>query len=198
MYKLAPGIDLVLASGSPRRRELLSSIGLMFETLPSECEENILPGEKPREIVERLAVAKASEVAGKRPGAWIIGADTIVVIDERILGKPRDKIEARQMLASIQGRSHEVWGGFSLLNREKRVSHVESHCSRVEIAAISPHLIAEYVETGEPLDKAGAYAIQGIGASLVAQVEGSYSNVVGLNLWALIEALKKLHLLRVA
>jgi len=146
-------------------------------------------------MVKRLALLKASTVAESFPDKWVLGADTDVILDGRVLGKPASKLDAEQLLETIQGRSHLVWGGFALLNKTLALTHVEVHVSRVTMTTMDRATIRAYVETGEPLDKAGAYAVQGIGAMLVQSIEGSYTNVVGLNLEALMLALLKYNIL---
>jgi septum formation protein len=184
---------IVLASGSPRRKELLAGVGLEFEVLPSDVEELALDGETPQDQVCRLALEKAADVAEKRPGAWILGADTIVVIDGLILGKPRDVAEAREMLARLSGRTHEVYTGYVIINslfpEAQRLRFVNS---KVNIRSLTEREIDDYISTGEPMDKAGSYAIQGIGAAVVQSVSGSYTNVVGLPLCEVAQDLKDL------
>ena len=191
MYKFSE--EIILASGSPRRSEMLQSAGILFKKIVTECDETPVSGESPETMVRRLSLLKASVGAESNPNTWVLGADTIVVLDGLILGKPADKKEARWMLEKIQGRWHEVWGGFSFVHRSKNINYTESHMSKVKIIPLSSDEIDSYIETGEPMDKAGAYAIQGIGASIVSEVNGSYTNVVGLNLSAVISALRKLH-----
>ncbi|MFN7943186.1 MAG: Maf family protein [Thermoanaerobaculia bacterium] len=171
---------LVLASGSPRRRELLAALGLEFEVRPADADETPRAGEAPRALVERLAEAKARRRA--LTGELVLAADTIVVVDGAILNKPVDAAEARAMLARIAGREHVVWTGVALFDPERGRLALRSERSRVRMAALAAEDIAWYVDTGEPLDKAGAYAIQGIGALFVEAVEGNYGNVVGLPL----------------
>ena len=189
MYKIGLSSQIILASGSPRRQELLAAMGFPFTRIVPNVEEDVLPAESPKDLVERLSHLKASVVAAENPEAWVIGADTIVVIDNKILGKPLDAKEAEEMLSRLEGRIHQVWGGFALINKRARVVHVESHMSSVEIVSMDLETIQRYIATGEPLDKAGAYAIQGVGAHLVSSLEGSYTNVVGLNLSALMVAM---------
>jgi septum formation protein len=171
---------LVLASGSPRRRELLAALGLDFEVRPADADETPGAGEAPRALVERLAETKARRRA--LAGELVLAADTIVVIDGAILNKPVDAAEARAMLARISGREHVVWTGVALFDPERARLALRSERSRVRMAALTAEETAWYVDTGEPLDKAGAYAIQGIGALFVEAVEGNYGNVVGLPL----------------
>ena len=181
---------IILASASPRRRELLAQAGVDFEVIVSGCDETPVPQESPQEMVERLALVKASAVADQHPDAYVIGADTTVFIDGISLGKPESETEACDMLARIAGRTHDVWGGVAVIQRAGKVSQVWSHVTRVTMAAMSKEDIARYVRTGEPMDKAGSYAIQGIGLQFVDTVQGSYSNVVGLNINALLQRLK--------
>ena len=169
---------LILASASPRRRELLAGLGLRFEVRPADIDETPRDGETPASYVLRLAQEKAAAVAAP-DGALVLAADTTVVIDGEILGKPEDEADARRMLGLLAGREHEVLTGISLRETGGRAaSHVES--SRVRMAALSAEEIAWYAATGEPLDKAGAYAVQGLGVLFVETVTGNHSNVVGL------------------
>jgi len=171
----------------------LSGLGLCFTVVPSSIDETLLNGEPPEEHVSRLALAKADEVAQHYPDRWVLGADTIVVIDDEILGKPRDEEEACAMLAKLNGRTHTVFTGYALINssapERKAVGCV---ASRVYIRELSPEEISGYVRTGEPMDKAGAYAIQGIGSGIVERVVGSYTNVVGLPLCEVARDLQQL------
>jgi septum formation protein len=173
---------LVLASGSPRRRELLASLGLEFEVRPVDLDETPRPGEHPEAYVARLARAKAA--AALRPGELVLAADTVVVLDGELLGKPSDPAAARAMLGRLAGREHTVHTGVELAedtgSGARRAGAVAT--SRVRIAPMEEATIAWYVATGEPLDKAGAYAIQDLGALFVETVDGNYTNVVGLPL----------------
>lgn len=187
---------LILASASPRRRQLLKQIGLQFEVIPSRADEEQLAGESPEEHVIRLSRDKALEVA-MRPeadGRWYLGSDTIVLCDNRILGKPRNHDEAADMLRMLSGRSHRVLSGFALLDRKTDQQICESVSTRVQFRQLTETEITRYIASGEPDDKAGAYAIQGLGVCFVAGIEGSYTNVVGLPLCRLTLALKKLGL----
>lgn len=185
---------LILASGSPRRSEMLTGCGIAYEKKVSECDEAIIPGESAKDMVERLARLKAETVAALYTDRWVLGADTTVVVDGEILGKPEDINDAYRMLSHIQGRTHDVWGGFCLTRSGQSI--VESHLSKVTIMPLNAESIRAYVETKEPMDKAGSYAIQGIGASLVSEVTGSYTNVVGLNLAAVINAMLNLSIIK--
>lgn len=171
---------LVLASGSPRRRELLVGLGLDFVVRPVNVDESALPGEEPADHVLRLAREKSQSRFGA--GELVLAADTIVVIDGEILGKPSDAATARTMLRRLAGRRHTVLTGVALIlgEGENQVAGVAS--SEVTIGDLSDEEIQWYVDTGEPLDKAGSYAIQGLGALLVTEVNGNYTNVVGLPL----------------
>jgi septum formation protein len=188
-------MKLILASASPRRAEILAAAGIPFENLASEVDESRLPGESPEQMVERLARAKAEAVAQSFSvfGPHIIlGADTVVVASEEILGKPRNSTAARQMLLKLQGREHQVITGFALLRAHdgKILSGHES--TRVWISSMSQSEVDAYVATREPLDKAGAYAIQGIAGRYIPRIEGCYFNVVGLPLARVWQALKEL------
>lgn len=180
---------LVLASASPRRRELLSGLGAVFAVRPVDLDETPRPGEAPRDYVLRLAIEKAAGGAARAASPdereLVLAADTTVVLDGEILGKPEDEADARRMLGRIAGREHTVLTGVALheireAGEPRRASTVET--SRVRMAAMSEEEIAGYVATGEPLDKAGSYAVQGLGALFVEEVFGNYTNVVGLPL----------------
>ena len=170
---------LILASASPRRRELLESLDLDLVVRPAKIDETPNAGERPRDLVRRLAREKA-EAAG-RDGEWVLAADTIVVENGDVLGKPRDRDQAGEMLRRLQGRWHLVLTGVALKPPDGDTLHaVES--TRVLFAELTPEQIAWYAATGEPDDKAGAYAVQGLGALFVSEIDGNYSNVVGLPL----------------
>jgi len=180
---------IILASSSPRRKELLSQAGVEFAIVVSGCDETPIPGEGVQEMVERLAVVKAQAVANSHKDAIVIGADTTVWIDGQSLGKPTSPEEACEMLRQIQGRTHEVWGGIAILHHGRGIHKVWSHTTRVTMAEMNEGAIARYVSSGEPMDKAGSYAIQGLGLQFVESIDGSYSNVVGLNITALMREL---------
>ncbi len=189
------GPRIVLASGSARRRELLTLVGAHFDCFPVDVDETPLPMERPEAHVLRLAEAKARAAldlgAVRTPAgpAALLGADTIVTIDREILGKPAASDEAAQMLARLSGRVHEVWTGLTLLNSADGRAVTQAVRSIVKFSHLDGAEIARYVATGEPLDKAGGYAVQGQGALYVEAIEGSYSNVVGLPLSHLKHAL---------
>ncbi|MGH7444817.1 MAG: Maf family protein, partial [Longimicrobiales bacterium] len=170
---------LVLASQSPRRAQLLGMLGLEFEVAPADVDETLLPDEAPAAHAERLARAKALTVAAQRTKALVIGSDTVVVIDGDVLGKPRDMADAVQMLMRLQDRTHVVQTGIAVAyDGVHAISSVES--VSVAFRAFDERTAAAYVETGEPLDKAGAYGIQGFGSTLVERIEGDYFAVMGL------------------
>ena len=172
--------QLVLASASPRRRDLLAGLQLDFEVRSAEIDESALTDELPEDHVLRLARAKAQAVA--RPGELVLAADTVVVLEGRILGKPADPADAQQMLSSLAGREHDVYTGVALFEPDRDTLVSATDRSEVRIAALDKDEISWYVSTGEPLDKAGSYAIQGLGALFVERVVGNYTNVVGLPL----------------
>ncbi|MGH7553881.1 MAG: Maf family protein [Longimicrobiales bacterium] len=169
---------LILASRSPRRAQLLRMLGLHFDVLPSEVDETYRPGEEPGEHAERLAREKASAVANARPDALVIGCDTVVVIDGKVLGKPRDVEDAVRMLMVLQGREHVVATGVAVASNADVSSGVER--VNVRFRGFDEDFARAYVATGEPLDKAGAYGIQGYGATLVDRIEGDFFAVMGL------------------
>lgn len=180
---------IILASQSPRRRYLLERAGLKFSVIPSTVDEAVVSAGEPDRQVRALAEAKAADVAGRFPESWVIAADTIVVVEEQIFGKPRSEAEARDMLARLSGRTHQVLTGYCLCCRRRERRITESVATDVEFKQLSPVEIDWYIRTGEPFDKAGAYAIQGIGTFLVRRINGSYTNVVGLPVCEVIEHL---------
>ncbi len=182
----------ILASQSPRRRRMLRDMGLNFEIMPSDIEEILLDGEKPDEHTLRLSKEKAEFIAADNPDALVLGVDTAVVVDEHILGKPADAPEAEKMLGMIAGRFHVVFSSYTLIGKDAGIFRQRAVSTRVEIRPLSAERIRWYIQTGESMDKAGAYAIQGIGASLVRGVKGSYSCVVGLPLAELMEDIEEL------
>lgn len=169
---------LVLASASPRRQELLRNAGITFEVQPAHIPEDPRSGESARACAERLAREKALAIAQKRPNDVVLGADTVVVVEGQLLGKPSDPPDATLMLRLLSGREHEVITGVCLVVGGQ--PSVTSETTSVTMSEISDKEIADYVATGEPMDKAGAYAIQGIASRWIPRIEGAYSNVVGL------------------
>jgi septum formation protein len=170
---------LILASASPRRQELLRAAGVEFVVMPTDIPEVPRPGERPRPFAERLAREKAREIAKTRPNDVVLGADTIVVVGGEILGKPRDPSDAARMLRLLSGRVHEVTTGVCLVG-PGGAEDVRSETTQVTMAEISDADITAYIASGEPMDKAGAYAIQGMASRWIPRIEGDYSNVVGL------------------
>ncbi|CAN5291278.1 Maf family nucleotide pyrophosphatase [soil metagenome] len=181
---------VVLASQSPRRRELLTLVGIAHEVRPADIDETYLPGEQPRVHAERLACEKAAFVARDMPEALVIGSDTIVVVDGDVLGKPRNEVEAAAMLARLSGRSHTVMTAVAVSWRGERRSDVVE--VGVTFHSISAGDIEAYVATREPMDKAGAYGIQGYGATIVERVDGDYFAVMGLPLQRLVRLVDEL------
>ncbi|OEU48130.1 MAG: septum formation protein Maf [Desulfuromonadales bacterium C00003096] len=189
---------LILASASPRRKELLASVGIDFRVVPSQAAETLLPNESPRQHVMRLSREKALEVSRRKeiPGRWFLGSDTVVLRDETILGKPVDAADASTMLRSLSGRSHRVLSGYAIYDRHSDKMEVEAVTTRVRFKELTNREIAGYIATGEPFGKAGSYAIQGIGAFMIPAIEGSYSNVVGLPICEVVAALERLGAMR--
>ncbi|GAG27880.1 unnamed protein product, partial [marine sediment metagenome] len=177
----------ILASGSPRRRELLRQLGFSFTVIPSRLEETNQRGMEPRGHATYYAKEKAKEVAQRYPEQWVLAADTIVVVAEEIFGKPVNVTEATAMLSRLSGRSHHVITGVCLLNAQCGVEESQAVETEVFMRRLDTADIEGYIATGEPMDKAGAYGIQGIGGCLVQRIEGSYSNVVGLPLCETVE-----------
>ena len=171
--------SLILASSSPRRFEILSALGIPFEVEAADVDETLRPGEEAARAAARLAEAKARAIAARHPDRWILGADTLVVLGQETLGKPRDAEDAGRMLRLLAGREHRVVTGVALL-REDAPARVLLEESRVRMAPITAEEVSWYVETGEPMDKAGAYAVQGLGSRFIEEIRGSYTNVMGL------------------
>ncbi|MCE5315124.1 MAG: Maf family protein [Armatimonadota bacterium] len=174
-----PKHDIILASASPRREELLSLIFKEFWVVPSKFDESKVPGDlSPAEQVVHSSLMKARDVSQDNPKSLVIGADTVVVVDEEILGKPRDRSDAARMLKLLSGRTHQVYTGITVIFRGKEHSGFE--CTDVTFSGLTDEVISRYISSGEPMDKAGAYAIQGRGAVLIESINGCYFNVVGL------------------
>lgn len=186
---LASRQEIILASGSPRRRAFFEDLGLLFRVVPAEIEEKRISGETPVAYIERLAREKAGEVADKHPQQWVVAADTVVCHDKLVLEKPVDSEDALLMLMRLCGGEHTVRSSICLMHKGQSVSDICSVATQVKFWDFPAEIARRYVETGEPLDKAGAYGIQGRGAFLVREIHGSYSNVVGLPLVECIEML---------
>ena len=178
-------ITVILASASPRRRELLTLIGIAHTVTPADVDESIHPDEAPAVYAERLARAKASAIPVPDASAITIGSDTIVVIDDRVLGKPRDRRDAAAMLRTLSGRTHTVYTAVAVRRGDQLVSGVE-HVA-VSFRALADAKIESYIDTGEPMDKAGAYGIQGYGATIVERIDGDYFAVMGMPLGRLVD-----------
>ena len=190
---------LILASSSPRRYELLKQMGLGFEVIPSRVEEgNFVQDESPRDHVLQLSDAKALDVGRQYPNDWIIGADTIVTINGIILGKPKTPGEAMEMLSLLSGRDHDVLSGIAVRHLSGGKADREAVQTAVKMKPLTQDEMKWYIGTGEPFDKAGAYAIQGIGSFMIESIRGSYTNVVGLPLCELIRMLTKLGALKIS
>jgi septum formation protein len=191
------GKSIILASVSPRRRQLLQGVGVPFEVIPSQIEEDELPGETPRDHVMRLSRAKAIAVgSNKVKDRWVLGADTIVCIDGELLGKPGSENEARAMLKKLSGREHRVVTGFFIYNPEREQSVGDAVESRVHVKELNDREIEGYIRTGEPFDKAGGYAVQGIGMFMVERIVGSHTNVIGLPICEVVAVLRELEAIR--
>jgi septum formation protein len=183
---------IILASSSPRRKALLEGLGLSFHMCPAHVDEGVKKGESPKGHNLRLAAEKAETAACAEGEGIFIGADTVVLIDGSLLGKPRDRKEARKMLKRLSGRTHTVITAFCVLDAATGRKITRAVESRVKIKGLTKEEIDDYLKTGEPMDKAGAYAVQGIGKFMVEKVEGSYTNVIGLPIDELKETLKEL------
>jgi septum formation protein len=182
---------IILASASPRRKEILEKTGLKFRVDESRCEEKMDAGLKPQNLARFLSLKKAREVARRHSNALVIAADTIVVLRGRIFGKPCDKEQAREMLRVFSGKTHSVITGFTIIDTVSKKELSRSISSKVFFKRLSADEIEAYISSGEPLDKAGAYGIQGLGAVLIKRIEGDFFNVMGLPLNALAGSLKK-------
>ena len=182
---------IVLASASPRRKEIFEKTGLKFKIDGSGCEEEMVPGLKPRELTRFLSRKKARDVARRYSNALIIAADTIVVSGGRFFGKPRSREEAGKMLKALSGKAHSVITGFTIIDTENKKELSRTIETKVFFKALGADEIEAYVRSGEPMDKAGAYGIQGLGGVIIKKIEGDFFNVMGLPLSALAESLKK-------
>lgn len=186
---------IVLASSSPRRQELIRSLGVPYDIRASHADETTEPGLAPEAIVETLSLRKASAVyealdRAERRDAVIVGSDTIVVLDGAVLGKPRDEADALRMLSALQGRTHTVYSGIACIDGATGRSQAGHRETQVKMKAMDEARIRHYIATGEPMDKAGSYGIQGIGATLIEGLQGDYFNVVGLPVALLVDMLE--------
>jgi septum formation protein len=187
---------LILASASPRRIELLSLMGLQFDIIPGNVDESFMNGETPKEHVLRLSVEKARKTSVQYPDAWVMGADTIVAINGEVLGKPRTSDEAKEMLGKLSGQTHTVFTGFTVIKKSEDILISEAVDSSVRFRRIPEDEMAWYVALEEPYDKAGGYAVQGMGAFFIREIRGSYTNVMGLPLCEVVDVLKRIGALR--
>jgi septum formation protein len=185
----------ILASASPRRIELLRLMGLEFDIIPSDVDESFIEGESPRNHVLRLSAEKARTVSMRHPEAWVMGADTIVVIDSKVLGKPHTTAEAKEMLGKLSGQTHTVFTGFTVTNRNENFLLSDAVDSSVRFRNIPEDEMAWYTASKEPYDKAGGYAVQGMGAFFIREIHGSYTNVMGLPLCEVVDVLKRIGVL---
>jgi len=189
VHPISDDNPLVLASSSTRRKELLEQLGIPFESVESGIEETLFRRLSPGTIACRIAVQKAESVRFHYPQRWILGADTIVVLRRRVFGKPRDARECREMLFSLGGRNHRVITGFCIISPCGIRVHREAVYTKVKVKKISEGEIEAYIKTGEPFGKAGGYAIQAIGSFMIEHIKGSYTNVVGLPVYEVINAM---------
>lgn len=185
--QMAP--NLILASQSPRRKDLLEQAGLTFKVIPGNFEEDSVPLDEPESYARVLAMEKANLIANQHPDKWVIGADTVVCIDDAVLGKPHSKQNARSMLNQLSGRTHQVVTGYALIKKSEQKLFADAVRTDVSFKTLSTEEVEWYIRTSEPFDKAGGYAIQGLGTFLVKGIKGSYTNVVGLPVCEVIELL---------
>ncbi|WP_053831341.1 Maf family protein [Paraclostridium bifermentans] len=183
-------MNIILASGSPRRKEILENTNLKFSVITSDIDERIFENEEPIQLVLRLAFEKCMSVAQNNPSDLVIGADTIVVLDNEILGKPKNEEEAFNTLSKLSNREHQVITGMSIVNLENEKKLVDYAISNVKFKKLTDQDIKDYISTKECLDKAGSYGIQGYGALLVEEIKGDYFNIVGLPISKLSDILK--------
>lgn len=187
--------QFVLASGSPRRLELLRRIGIEPEVIVSGVDEDQFPGLSPHQLVTRLSKEKAAAVAAQNPDAWVIAGDTIVVCRGEIFGKPVDEDDARRMLLELSGSVHQVIGGLALVHRAAGVEEVRAVVTEVEFIKLTERMIRGYIDSKEPFDKAGSYAMQDVGGSFVKRINGSPTNVIGLDIPTVLELTMQYNLL---
>lgn len=184
-------LKLVLASGSPRREELLRQLKLKFTIVPSKIDESEYQAEEPLDLVRRLAEEKARSVSALVEDALIIAADTVVVFNDHILGKPKNKADAKKMLKMLSSNNHQVITGVAVINSQDGKCEIADNTTEVKMVELNDREIDEYINTGEPMDKAGSYAIQGFGALFVEEIKGSYYSVMGLPIHQLAKLLEK-------
>lgn len=186
---------LILASASPRRKELLSRLGVSYSIQSAEIDEARLANESPREMTERLSLSKAKTILNQLSApAWVLGADTTVALDEVVFGKPTSRINAYEVLTHLSGKTHQVISSISLVT--KRYAQTRSVISHVRFGELSANTIAAYCDTDEPYDKAGSYGIQGLAGAFVEHIDGDYSAIVGLPLWSTAQLLRSVKLIK--
>lgn len=185
---------IILASGSPRRKELLSQIGLKFDIAQSDYEEDMTKNLTSHKLAKKLAYGKAKDVAQKIKSGVVIGCDTFIEYKKRKIGKPKSKDEARSILRSISGQAIKIYSGIAIIDKDNGKKRVDYEMTKVKIKKLSLGEIEDYIKTGEPMDKAGAFAIQGRGAIFIEKIDGCYSNVIGLPLYKLYINLQKLNI----
>ena len=195
MFQVREGDSIILASESVRRVDILRTLGIPFSIIPPDIDESRKKDEPPKEFVLRISHDKAIKVGNYFPDKWVIGADTVVVYKNRILGKPKNEQEAFIMLRTLAGKWHKVLTGFCVLNVSKKIAYRDAVETRVFMREMLDHEIMRYVSTSEPLDKAGSYAVQGKGGYMVKEIKGSYANVVGLPICEVAEVLLSLGVL---
>ena len=181
----------ILASASPRRIELLNYLGLSFEVMPSNVDEAFIKGEMPKEHVLRLSEEKVKKVCALHPEAWVMGADTIVIVNDHVLGKPHTPDEAKEMLGKLSGQVHKVFTGFTVARKSASILIGDAIESSVRFREITEDEMTWYINSPEPYDKAGGYAVQGTGAFFIREIWGSYTNVMGLPLCEVVDVLKQ-------
>jgi septum formation protein len=184
-------MKIILASGSPRRRDLLQQMGVQFDVIPSSYEEQLDDSRSPEDVAMELALGKALDVATTRPDALVIGADTIVTLDGKQLGKPESAEHAKEMLRSLAGRAHEVTTGLAIVCKAKGIRQTHADTTKVFFADYKEQAIDAYIATGDPFDKAGAYGIQTIYGTLITKIEGDFDTVMGLNTTSLARMLRE-------
>jgi septum formation protein len=187
---------LILASSSPRRQEFLSELGLQYQTIPAVIDETPAGFELPEHFARRMAEAKTGLIANAHPDVCVIGADTVVALDSFIFGKPRDQADALTILKALQGRTHQVVTAFAVFFKQQMIEEVQSCTTNVTFDKFPDSILKAYIHSGDPMDKAGAYGIQGKGNFLVRSIDGSCSNVIGLPVNALMQVLLKHHLIQ--
>lgn len=186
--------QVILASGSPRRKELLGKAGLEFTVDPSSYEEELDSSLEPSELVKQLSLGKAQDVAKRHKDAVIIGADTVITFEGKILGKPRDEEDAKETLSRLSGEPHSVITGFTIIDTDTGKTLSKSVETKIYFKNLTAEEIGDYVNSGEPLGKAGSYAIQGLGKKLVEKIEGDFDNVVGLPVNEVVNSLREFNL----